>query len=75
MSKTFRQRDVTDCGAACLAFLLHHYGQSRPIPEIRRLAGTNQQGTTALGMVDAAKALGLTAKAVKGSAEHLAAVG
>lgn len=74
MSQSFRQRDVTDCGAACLAFLLHGFGRPRAIPEIRRLAGTNRQGTTALGLVDAAKALGLTAKAVKGAIEHLPTV-
>jgi len=45
-----------------------------PIARLRQLAGTNQKGSTALGMVEAARQLGFTAKGVKGAAEALPTV-
>jgi len=66
MHLIFRQRDITDCGAACLGFVAAHYRKVFPIARLRQLAGTNQKGSTALGMVEAARQLGFTAKGVKG---------
>lgn len=51
----FRQRDITDCGAACLRFVGAHYRCDVPVERWRQLAGTNQRGSTALGLVEAAK--------------------
>ncbi len=61
----FRQHDVTDCGAACLAYVFHQHGLRMSISAIRRQAGTNRSGTTALGLVDTAKNLGFEAKGVR----------
>ena len=61
-----KQHDITDCGAACLATISKQYGLKMPISKIRETAGTDKQGTNAMGMIKAAEKLGFTAKAVKG---------
>ena len=61
-----KQHDITDCGAACLASILSHYGLKFPISRIRQYASTDQKGTNVLGVIEAAEKLGLTAKGVKG---------
>lgn len=74
MLSRFKQRDITDCGAACLRFIGAHYRREVPVARLRQLAGTNQRGSTALGLVEAARQLGFTAKGVKGPAEALPTV-
>jgi ATP-binding cassette, subfamily C, bacteriocin exporter len=66
-----KQRDVTDCGAACLASVAAYYKLQVPVSRIRQYAGTDQKGTNVLGMIEAAEQLGLEARGVKGSAESL----
>jgi ATP-binding cassette subfamily B protein len=61
----FRQHDVTDCGAACLAFVFHSYGLTMSIAAIRNLAGTGRSGTTALGLVETCKACSFSAKGLR----------
>ncbi|AOS46061.1 Lactococcin-G-processing and transport ATP-binding protein LagD [Lacunisphaera limnophila] len=68
-----KQRDVTDCGAACLAAIAAHHGLRHSVTYLRSLAGTTQQGTTALGLVEAARKLGLTATGLKGTFEQATA--
>ena len=63
---TLKQHDLTDCGAACLASISAHYGLRLPIARIRQMASTDQKGTNILGLVEASKKLGFSAKAVKG---------
>lgn len=72
--QSFRQRDITDCGAACLRFIGAHYGSDVSVAQWRQLAGTNQRGSTALGLIEAARQLGFTAKGVKGPADALPTV-
>lgn len=71
---SYKQHDITDCGAACLGFVAAHYRKTLPIARLRQLAGTNQKGSTALGLVEAARQLGFTAKGVKGAAHALPTV-
>lgn len=66
-----KQHDITDCGAACLATILKQYGSNVSISKIREVAGTDIKGTNLLGIITAANALGLDAKAVKGTKEAL----
>ncbi len=61
-----KQRDVTDCGAACLSSIGNHYGLRLPVSRIRQLAGTDKKGTSALGIMEAAEQLGFSAKGVRG---------
>jgi ATP-binding cassette subfamily B protein len=72
--RDFKQHDVTDCGACCLGFIAARVGKVLPVSRLRQLTGTNRQGTTALGLVEAARVLGLTARAVKGTADQISGV-
>lgn len=58
------QLDETDCGAACLAMISKYYKLSASIGMIREIAGTNTQGTSFAGMLQAAQVLGFTAHAL-----------
>ncbi|TCC98605.1 peptidase domain-containing ABC transporter [Pedobacter hiemivivus] len=71
MSIKVKQRDITDCGAACLASVATHYKLNLPVARIRQLAGTDKKGTTILGLVEAAQKLGFEAKGVKSPFESL----
>jgi ATP-binding cassette subfamily B protein len=66
-----KQRDITDCGAACLASVGEYYKLKIPVSRIRQIAGTDQRGTNVLGMVKAAEQLGFAAKGVKGNIDSL----
>jgi ATP-binding cassette subfamily B protein len=67
-----KQHDITDCGAACLASIAAYYGLQLPLSRIRQYAFTDKKGTNVLGMIEAAKKLGIEAKGVKGPFECLA---
>lgn len=71
MSIKVKQRDITDCGAACLASVASHYKLEMPVARIRQIAGTDTKGTNVLGMVNAAEELGFSAKGVKGNQDSL----
>ena len=68
-----RQQDEMDCGAACLASVAGYYGLKMPVARLRRLAGTDREGTSIYGLVKAAEKLGFTAKGMKGEPEALLA--
>ncbi len=71
MKTKIKQRDITDCGAACLASIAAHYSLGIPVSKIRQMAGTDQKGTNAWGLIKAAERLGFSAKGVKGGIEAL----
>lgn len=66
MSIRIKQRDITDCGAACLASIAAHYRLRIPVSRIRQIAGTDKKGTNVLGLVEASKKMGFIAKGVRG---------
>ncbi len=66
-----KQHDITDCGAACLAIVTKQHGLTIPIAKIREMAGTDQKGTNALGLIKAAESLGLSGKGVRAELVHL----
>jgi ATP-binding cassette subfamily B protein len=66
-----RQRDMSDCGPACLASVCGCYGLHVTVSAIRHLALTDQKGTSMLGIVDAAIALGLNAEGIRTEYESL----
>ncbi|MGO4876964.1 peptidase domain-containing ABC transporter [Pedobacter psychrotolerans] len=70
-NKNIKQHDTTDCGAACLASVVAHYGLKVPVARIRQLASTDDSGTNIFGMVEAAAALGFKAKGVRTNLENL----
>ena len=71
MSIKVKQRDITDCGAACLASVSDHYKLKMPVAKIRQMAGTDKEGTSVFGMIKAAEELGFIAKGVKGKIDSL----
>ncbi|CEP41279.1 peptidase domain-containing ABC transporter (plasmid) [Paraclostridium sordellii] len=60
-----KQHDYKDCGCACLSTICKTYGLKYPISKIRDVAGTDKEGTSALGVIKAAEKLGFSAKGVK----------
>lgn len=71
MNVRVKQRDITDCGAACLASVAAYYKLILPVARIRQYAGTDKKGTNVLGLVKAAQKLGFDAKGVRGEWESL----
>ncbi|MFT4737126.1 MAG: ATP-binding cassette subfamily B protein [Cyclobacteriaceae bacterium] len=69
-----KQRDMTDCGAACLASISAYYNLKLPVAKIRQLAGTDKKGTNALGLLEAAEKLGFLGNGLKGKIEALPSV-
>ena len=69
-----KQRDITDCGAACLASVASYYKLDMPVSKIRQIAGTDSKGTNVLGVVTAAEQLGFIAKGVKGGIDSLSKI-
>ena len=69
-----KQRDITDCGAACLASIAAYYNLQLPVSRIRQFAGTDKRGTNVLGLIEAAERLGFQAKGAKGTLESLSKI-
>ncbi|QEM03064.1 peptidase domain-containing ABC transporter [Mucilaginibacter rubeus] len=66
-----KQKDTTDCGAACLTAIAKFYGTELTISRVRQYAGTDKFGTNILGIIEAAERLGFQAKGAKGKIENL----
>ena len=63
LHQTFKlQQDQSDCGVACLLSIIQYYGGSNNLEKLRELSGTTKQGTTLLGLYQAANTLGFTAQ-------------
>jgi len=69
-----RQHDVSDCGVACLASVSEYYGRRLPLQSLRMYSGTTTEGTTILGLSEAAAVYGLKATGFKGESGSLAKV-
>ncbi|MCU0458360.1 MAG: peptidase domain-containing ABC transporter [Bacteroidales bacterium] len=66
-----KQRDITDCGAACLMSIASYYKVNLPLARIRQYAGTDKKGTNILGLIEAAEKIGFTARGVKADWDNL----
>jgi len=71
---SFRQRDATDCGPACLRYVAAHYRLHIPLTRLRQASGAGHGGASVLGLVEAAQGLGFSAKGVKGPPEALSTI-
>ena len=69
-----RQRDITDCGAACIASIAAYYRLFISVSNIRLHAGTDKQGTNLLGLIEAANILGFRAKGARGDMDSLSTI-
>ena len=72
IQKTFsHQHDQSDCGVACLFSLNQYYGGVHTLEELRILSGTTREGTTLLGLYQAANQLGFKAEGNEATIEVL----
>ncbi len=60
-----RQHDRKDCAAACLASVSAFYGLRLPMITYRDACGTNDDGATIAGIIDAASKIGLDAMGMR----------
>uniref|UniRef100_UPI004047DBA2 peptidase domain-containing ABC transporter n=1 Tax=Roseivirga sp. TaxID=1964215 RepID=UPI004047DBA2 len=65
------QKDQKDCGVACLLTVIQYYGYSESLENLRELSGTTKQGTSVLGLKQAANEIGFSAKAYEADLENL----
>ncbi|HET8935320.1 MAG TPA: peptidase domain-containing ABC transporter [Polyangiales bacterium] len=66
------QVSASDCGAACLAMVLGHFGKHVAVDQVRDVLGSTAQGVTARRLADAARRLGLRSRGVRLEVESLA---
>ena len=65
------QHDQTDCGVACLLSLVRYYGGEQSLEKLRELSGTNTEGTTLLGLYQAANQIGFDAEGCEADIQSL----
>lgn len=58
-----QQRDQTDCGVACLLSIIRMYGGDTTLENLREQSGTSLQGTSLLGLQQAAEKQNIAAEA------------
>lgn len=66
-----RQLGEYACGLACLSSISKYYGGEISQEKLRDVSGTTISGTTLLGLIQAAKEIGLEAKGFEADMEHL----
>ncbi len=65
------QQDQSDCGVACLLSLIQYYGGENSLENLRVMSGTGREGTTLLGLYEAAQKTGFTAEGCEADMEAL----
>ena len=61
---TYRQLDYMDCGPTCLRMVARFYGQHHSLEALRETTRVGRQGTSLLGLSQAAEQLGFRSEAV-----------
>ena len=54
----YKQADQKDCGPTCIRIIAKYYGKTIPIQTLRRLAETTREGSSLLGLSEAAEKMG-----------------
>ena len=67
MMKKFvvKQQDIRDCGACCLSSIIQYYGGYVPLEKIKIDTRTDNKGTSAYNIINAAKRYGFQAYGIK----------
>ncbi|MFW5700437.1 MAG: peptidase domain-containing ABC transporter [Cyclobacteriaceae bacterium] len=65
------QHDQSDCGVVCLANIISYHGGLSKLDKLREISGTNKQGTTLLGLYQAAAQIGFKAEGLQTDIEYL----
>ncbi len=68
------QNDQSDCGVACLSAIIIHYGGYIGLEKLRELSGTSKQGTTLLGLSQAANKIGLNSTGQETTLDNLKSI-
>ncbi len=66
-----RQQELSDCGVACLASIVKFYGGESSLEQLREFSGTTKQGTTLIGLCQAAGKMGFDTDGFKCGIEDL----
>ena len=61
----YKQPDTKDCGPTCLRIISKHYKKSISLQQIRNLSETTREGSSLLGLSDAAEDLGFRSLGVQ----------
>jgi len=67
----YLQPDSKDCGPTCLRIISKHYGKSISLQQIRNLSETTRDGSSLLGLSDAAEDMGFRSLGVQVDFETL----
>lgn len=65
MYKKVYQRNLKDCGAACLLSIIKYYNGDNTFDNIRDLTKCNNKGITALNLIEASNKLGFKSRGLK----------
>ncbi|MEB0280867.1 MULTISPECIES: peptidase domain-containing ABC transporter [unclassified Mucilaginibacter] len=63
--KFHKQYDGMDCGPACLRMICTHYDRQIPQHELTKMCEINREGTSLLGIANAAEEIGFSTAAMK----------
>lgn len=69
-----RQKDQSDCGVACLLTIIQYHQGTGSLENLRKLSGTSKQGTTLLGLYQAAQEIGFTPEGGEADTEWLKSI-
>ncbi len=67
----FFQIESKDCGPTCLKIITTHYGKIISIQQLRKLSETTREGSSLLGISEAAEKMGFRSLGIKASLEKL----